>query len=58
MPKTDKLLVGAHISIAGGMYKAAQRALDVGGTTMQIFTKSNKSWLAKPIETEVAQRFK
>ena len=58
MPKTDKLLVGSHISIAGGMYKAGQRALDVGGTTMQIFTKSNKSWFAKPIAQEDAERFK
>ena len=58
MPKTDELLVGSHISIAGGMYKAAQRALDVGGTTMQIFTKSNKSWFAKAITQEDAERFK
>ncbi len=58
MPKTDKLLVGAHISIAGGMYKAGQRALDVGAATMQIFTKSNKSWYAKPIAAEDAERFK
>ncbi len=57
MAKKRDILVGAHISIAGGMYKSAQRALDVGATTMQIFTKSNKSWSAKDIEPEAAEKF-
>ncbi|OQA35103.1 MAG: Endonuclease 4 [Candidatus Dependentiae bacterium ADurb.Bin331] len=56
--KAKKLLVGAHMSIAGGLYKSIDRAQAVGGTCMQIFTKSNKQWASKRIDPESAQMFK
>lgn len=52
------LLLGAHISVAGGYYKAIERALSIGCTTLQIFTKSNRQWAAKPISLEEAELFK
>jgi deoxyribonuclease-4 len=57
MSKKD-LLLGAHMSIAGGLYKAIERAESIGCTTMQIFTKSNKSWFAPRITDEDAALFK
>ncbi len=41
--------LGAHISTAGGVYKAFKRADDVGCETMLVFTKSNRQWKAKPL---------
>lgn len=49
---------GAHMSIAGGVEKAPQRAHEVGAQTMQIFTKNNTQWAAKPIEPRAAEQFK
>jgi deoxyribonuclease IV len=48
--------IGAHMSAAGGLYKAFERANDVGCETMLVFTKSNRQWNAKPItEKDVEQ---
>ena len=48
--------IGAHMSAAGGLYKAYQRADDVGCESMLVFTKSNRQWKAKPItEKDVAK---
>ncbi|MGV3531517.1 MAG: deoxyribonuclease IV [Chthoniobacteraceae bacterium] len=39
-------LLGAHMSIAGGVDKAVARAVSIGCTAMQIFVKSNMQWFA------------
>jgi deoxyribonuclease IV len=44
--------LGAHISTAGGIHLAFQRAHDIGCDSMLIFTKSNRQWQAKPISDE------
>ncbi len=41
---------GAHMSIAGGFDKAVDRAVQAGCDAVQIFTKNNNQWRAKPIE--------
>jgi deoxyribonuclease-4 len=38
------VLLGAHISTAGGCRNAPARCADVGGTAMQIFTKQPNRW--------------
>lgn len=38
------LLIGAHMSVAGGLYTAFQRADRVGCTALQIFTKNSNQW--------------
>lgn len=43
------LKLGAHMSIAGGFDKAVQRAHSVESDALQIFTKNQKQWKAKPI---------
>ena len=48
--------LGAHMSAAGGLFKAFARGQEAGCDSMLVFTKSNRQWAAKPItEKEVAQ---
>lgn len=51
-------LIGSFISTAGGIDKSIQRALDIGCTTMQIFTKSNRMWKSKPLINAEVEAFK
>src|SRR5262245_23006540 len=44
-----KPLLGAHMSIAGGYYKAVEAAASFGMDVVQLFTKNNNQWKAKPI---------
>jgi len=44
--------LGAHISAAGGLYKAFERAANIDCETMLVFTKSNRMWKAKPLTEE------
>ena len=49
-------LLGAHMSIAGGVQNAILQGKEVGCETVQIFTKSSRQWMAKPLrEEEIAQ---
>jgi deoxyribonuclease IV len=48
----SELLVGAHMSIAGGMHKAFERGKEVRCKTIQIFLKSSNQWKAKPLTEE------
>ena len=50
-------LLGAHMSIAGGYYKAVEEARRCGCDVVQLFTKNNNQWRAKPISGEEAARF-
>ena len=45
-------ILGAHMSIAGGYYKAVEAAQRVGCDVVQLFTKNNNQWRAKPIGAE------
>lgn len=57
--KTDnrKPLLGAHVSIAGGVSKAPARAAELSMTSFQIFTKNNNRWKGKDIVPEEAAGF-
>lgn len=55
MPRPS--LLGAHMSIAGGYYKAVEAARRVGCDVVQLFTKNNSQWRAKPITDEDAAMF-
>src|SRR5437016_5090052 len=59
MAKTQhSLLLGAHMSIAGGLEQAIVRGQSIDCTTIQLFTKSNRQWYAKEITQEQIQLFK
>jgi deoxyribonuclease-4 len=45
-------LLGCHVSVAGGIYKAFERAHDLSCTAMQIFTKNQRRWVSRPITAE------
>jgi deoxyribonuclease IV len=51
-------ILGAHMSIAGGYYKAVEAGKLCGCDCVQLFTKNNNQWRAKPISDEEAARFK
>ncbi len=40
---------GAHMSIAGGLHLAVERARDAGCDVLQVFTKNNNQWNCKPL---------
>jgi len=53
MPK-----IGAHMSIAGGLFRALDRGDDLGLDTIQIFTKNANQWNGRPISDEESERFR
>ncbi len=58
MPQSSRLLLGAHMSIEGGVHTAVERAASIGCTTMQIFVKNNNRWKGPPIGEEDASTYK
>ena len=48
---------GFHLSIAGGLSKAFNRAEILKITTFQIFTRSSRSWNFKPLDEAEINRF-
>ena len=50
-------ILGSHVSAAGGVYKAVQRAVDVGCDCLQIFSKNNNQWNAKPLSDADIQKW-
>ena len=51
-------ILGAHMSIAGGYYKAVEEAHRCGCDCVQLFTKNNNQWRAKPITDQDIEEFK
>jgi deoxyribonuclease-4 len=52
-----ELLLGAHMSIAGGIHHAFERGLRAGCRTLQIFLKSSSQWKAKALTEEDRELF-
>src|SRR5439155_23826921 len=53
----SRLLLGAHMSIAGGVYAAIERACSINCTAMQIFVKNNMQWFARSFVKEEIRAF-
>ena len=51
-------LLGAHQSIAGGLHRAFDRILAVGGESLQIFTANQRQWRVKPPGEEDIRLFR
>lgn len=51
-------LLGAHMSIAGGYFKAADAAAALGMETVQLFTKNNNQWAGKPLGEDDVRLFR
>lgn len=51
-------ILGSHMSIAGGYYKAVAAAEKAGCDCVQLFTKNNNQWRAKEITNDEADKFR
>lgn len=51
-------ILGSHMSIAGGYFKAVNAAHKAGCNCVQVFTKNNSQWRAKPITDSDVEKFK
>jgi deoxyribonuclease-4 len=51
------MLFGAHVSVSGGLHEAFRWSEQFECESIQIFTKSQLQWKAKPIEPEDIQRW-
>jgi deoxyribonuclease-4 len=50
-------LLGAHMSVAGGLYRAVEAAQALSMDTVQIFTKNNNQWNARPLAQSEVDAF-
>ncbi len=51
-------LLGAHMSIAGGLHRALERGREIGCSTIQIFLKNQLQWTAPPYSQEQIREFR
>lgn len=51
-------LLGAHMSIAGGLHLAFDRLREVGGRALQVFTKNERQWASPALSEESVTRFR
>jgi deoxyribonuclease-4 len=56
--RDEEPLLGAHVSTAGGVACAIDRARAIGCTAMQIFVKNNMQWFAKPLDAAEVRAFR
>lgn len=52
------VLLGAHMSIEGGVHRAIERGESIGCTALQMFVKNSTQWKAKPLDDEQAETYK
>ena len=52
------MLIGAHVSTAGGLPRAVDRAVDIGAEAMQIFASSPRAWAFKAPSDDDVVAFK
>jgi deoxyribonuclease IV len=51
------MLLGAHMSVSGGLSTAFERAQSIGINTMQVFTKNQNRWQQKPTPQDEIERW-
>jgi deoxyribonuclease IV len=52
-----EVLLGAHMSIGGGVHTAIERARSINCTATQIFVKNNMQWFARPLSRQEIRAF-
>jgi len=58
MPSCSKKFVGAHCSASGGVYNAISNAQAIGAKAFALFTKNQRQWVAKDLDTNTIDKFK
>ena len=56
--RTTSDLLGAHVSIQGGVPTAPARGMAIGASAVQVFTKTPNQWREPIIDPEVADAFR
>lgn len=54
----NKKFVGAHVSASGGVFNAPINAAAIGAKAFALFTKNQRQWVAKELETETIDKFR
>jgi len=54
----QEVLLGAHMSIAGGLPQAVRRAQDVGATALQLFVKNPTQWRGRSFDDAEVEAFR
>jgi len=57
MSVKQSVLLGAHMSIRGGVHMAIERACSINCTAMQIFVKNNMQWFARRLARQEIRAF-
>ncbi|HLL52502.1 MAG TPA: deoxyribonuclease IV [Myxococcaceae bacterium] len=52
------MLIGAHVSVAGGPSRAFERATAIGAASFQIFTRNARGWRSGPLMDEERKAFR
>ena len=52
------MFIGAHVSSAGGIHTAVERAVDIGADSVQVFTQSPRTWRPTDHPPANFERFK
>lgn len=56
--RKNEPLVGAHMSAAGGLAKAVERAVGVSCRTLQLFTKNSNQWAGTALDRDDSAAFR
>lgn len=56
--KREPALLGAHVPTAGGLHRAPAHGEDIGATAIQVFTRNQRQWAARPLGAEEAAAFR
>lgn len=54
----DTAPLGAHVSVAGGIWEAANRCVEISSTASQIFTKQANRWVEREVAEDEATRYR
>ena len=54
----NRILLGAHFSIAGGLQGALDQAAEYGCTALQVFTKNATTWKERTLAREEIEKFR
>lgn len=50
--------VGAHVSASGGVFNAVANALSIGAKAFALFTKNQRQWNGKELDSDTIDKFK
>nr|XP_020476038.1 uncharacterized protein LOC109971857 isoform X2 [Monopterus albus]XP_020476040.1 uncharacterized protein LOC109971857 isoform X2 [Monopterus albus]XP_020476041.1 uncharacterized protein LOC109971857 isoform X2 [Monopterus albus]XP_020476042.1 uncharacterized protein LOC109971857 isoform X2 [Monopterus albus]XP_020476043.1 uncharacterized protein LOC109971857 isoform X2 [Monopterus albus]XP_020476044.1 uncharacterized protein LOC109971857 isoform X2 [Monopterus albus] len=54
----NKKYIGAHVGIQGGIWKAVDACIEVGGSSFALFLGSQRSWKRPALDQKAADRFR